>query len=259
MNTHELVARLENVALPDLVPENHRRELRTSLLSDYDNFQARRGHNERFAWLRARPLLWRTALITSALWVAIAVIMVGLDLLPGQRPSSDTARTVSAVMAHPLVRAALAGSEASEITVTSLGNDVFEVVIEGGGGTMIIARADARNDTVTILDITYVILFGSGSMYAPPEAIVGEDLQQVLSVARTNSTFRELMDKGATVAGAEAIQTLVSRRDLIAGSTTETREQWAMVRLYFEGQHWSFLVDPAGSRVMHLGTRRAVK
>ena len=194
-------------------------------------------------------------MITSALWVAIAVILVGLDLLPGQRPYSDTARTVSAVMAHPLVRAALAGNEASEVTVTSLGNDMYEVVIEGGGGTMIIARADAKDDAVTILDITYVILFGSGSMYTPPEAIVGEELRQVLTVARTNSAFRELMDRGATIAGAEATQALVSKRDLPAGSITETRERWAMVQLDFEGKRWSFLVDPAGSRVIHLGTR----
>ena len=186
MNTQELTVRLENVALPDLVRDDERRELRASLLSDYDRFQARSGHRQPFAWLRARPMLWRTALITSAVWVAIAVILVGLDLLPGQQPYSDTARTVSAVMAHPLVRAALAGNEASEVTVTSLGDNLFEVVIEGGGGTMIIARADAKNDTVTILDITYVILFGSGSMYTPPEAIVGEELRQVLSMARTN-------------------------------------------------------------------------
>ncbi len=259
MNTQELVTRLENIVLPDLVPEDGRLALRASLLSDYDRLQARQGHHDVFAWLRARPLLWRTALITSAVWLAIAVVLMGLDLLPGQQPYSDTARMVSAVMAHPLVRAALAGNEASEVSVTSLGNGIFEVVIEGGGGTIIIARTDSKDDTVTILDITYVILFGSGSMYTPPEAIVGEELRQVLAVARTNSSFRELMDRGATVGGAEATQALVSKRDLVAGSITETRERWVMVQLDFEGKRWSFLVDPAGSRVMHLGTREVVK
>ena len=59
------------------------------------------------------------------------------------------------------------------------------------------------------------------------------------------------MDKGATVTETEATETLVSKRDLTTGSTTETRERWAMVGLAFQGQRWYFLVDPVGARVFN--------
>ncbi|OGO37894.1 MAG: hypothetical protein A2147_06435 [Chloroflexi bacterium RBG_16_57_8] len=256
MNTEELTARLENVALPGVVLEDHRRELRASLLEEYARIQVKRGTGGWLAWLQSRPLLWRTALITSAVWALIVVSLVVSNLFPTYQPYSGTAQTVNAVMSHPLVRAALAGDEAAEVTVASLGDGIAEVVIEGGAGTMIIVRVNTRNNPVTIMDITYVILFGSGSMYGPAESLTGDDRDKVLAIAGTDRTFRELMDKGATVSETSAMQTVLSTRHLDTGEATESREQWATVHVDLEGKRWFFLVDPQRSRVMNTGERR---
>jgi predicted regulator of Ras-like GTPase activity (Roadblock/LC7/MglB family) len=249
MNTGELVARLENVIPPDVIPVDHHRELRASLLAEYNRIQNQREYKGLFGWVWARPSLWRTALITSAVWAVVAFVVVGIDLLPVRQPYSGTAQTVGAVMANPLVRATLAGDEMSSVTVTALGGDMLEVVVESRGGAMIIVMVNTKYNLVTVTDITYIILFGS--IYEPERPITGEEQQKVINIASTDHTFRSIMEKGAIINKTTAIETVVSTRHVATGETIETRDQWAMVELRLETKRWYFLVDPAGSRVIN--------
>jgi hypothetical protein len=252
MNTEELVARLENVALPDIVIEDHRRELRASLLAEY----ARRRLPARTALL-SRILSsmrnWKTVAVTSAAWVVIVAVMTLLLIVPAYRPNS-TAMAIDAVLANPQVRSIMAGDEMASVTVTPLEGDEVEVVISGGRGTTIIARVDVKGGRVTIVDVAYVILFGS--IFEPEKVITGHEAEKVIAVASTNYDFRRLTGKGAIVEKIVSIEILFSTRHLSTGETTGTRGEWAMVTLALDGKEWSFLVDPLGSRVINRSTNQ---
>ncbi len=246
----EAIKRLESVSLPDIVLEDHRRELRASLLAEYGRRR-----------LPARTMLlsqiwsstrnWKTIAVTSAVWVVIAVVITLLVIIPASLPSS-TAMAIDAVMADSQVRAFMVGDEMESITVMPTEGGVLEVMVEGRGGAIIIASVNVRNGTVTITEITYIAMLGS--IFEPEERITGDAADKVIAVASTDREFRQLLDKGAVVDKVVAIQTIVSRRHTDTGETTEERERWAMVTMALDGKQWYFLVDPLGSRVINRST-----
>lgn len=241
------------MTLPDLSLESYRQELRAALLNEHSLIQTQHGQLALFRWLQSRPSLWRAILITSTVWVFVALVVALSVFVPRYQPSSVAAMAVNTVMANPEVRAALASDEARTVTVTDIGNNHLEVVVESRGGTIIIARINARDNTITISEISYVILLGSP--YQPDEQITGKELERVINIASTDHTFRELLDKGAEIGKTIAVECIISTRKLDTDETTETRETWAMVHLKFQNARWFFLVDTISGRVMNRSDR----
>lgn len=253
MTNEDLIRRLENVTLPDLSLESYRRELRAALLNEHSLIQAQHGQLALFRWLQSRPSLWRAILITSTVWVFIALVVTLSILVPKYQPNSVAAMAVNTVMANPEVRAALANDEMATVTVTDIGDNRLEVVVESHGGTIIIAQINARNNTITISEISYIILLGSP--YETEEYITGEQQEKVINLASTDRTFRELLDKGAVISKTIAVECIISTRYFDAGETTETKETWAMVHLEFQGTRWVFLVDTKNGRVINRSSK----
>ena len=241
------------MTLPDITLESHRRELRASLLNKYALIQAQYGRIGLFGWLQSRPSLWKTILITSTVWALIAVIITLSVLVPKYQSSSVTAMAVNTVMANSEVRAALAGDEAKTVTVTDIGDNQLEVVVESRGGTIIITRLNTKDNKITISEISYVILLGS--IYKAEEQFMGKELEKIINVANSDPTFRELMNKNAEIVKAVAVECIISTRNLDTEETMETKETWAMVHLEYQDAPWYFLVDPNNSRVINRSSK----
>ena len=66
MTNEEVMRRLENLTLPDFMPDDHRRDLRASLLTEYSRVQARSNRLDLIAWLKPRSPVGKAVLIASA-------------------------------------------------------------------------------------------------------------------------------------------------------------------------------------------------
>lgn len=77
MTNEDIIKRLENLTLPDITLENHRRELKASLLKEYTLIQAIYDRSGLFGWLRACLSFWRTVITKRRVWVvAVPVVVV---------------------------------------------------------------------------------------------------------------------------------------------------------------------------------------
>lgn len=76
MTNEEVTKRLENLTLPDFMPEDHRRELRASLLTEYSGIRARQGHTGLFHYLQSRASLMNKKNLTVAALVLGSVLAV---------------------------------------------------------------------------------------------------------------------------------------------------------------------------------------
>jgi hypothetical protein len=249
MTYEDMIRKLENATLPNISLESHRRELRVALLREYSQIQTHRERISLFGWLQSRPSFWRTVLITSAIWVLIVIVVTLSVLVLRSQPPSVAAMAVNTVMASPAVKTVLASDEVKTVTVSDIGNSRLEVVVESRGGTIIIVQVDTQNKKITILEILYIILLGSP--YDAEEYITGEEQAKVISLASTDHTFKELMDKGASVSKTTAIWSIVSARRVDTGKNTQTKEKWAMVTVEYQDKRWFFLVNIERARVIN--------
>jgi hypothetical protein len=151
-------------------------------------------------------------------------------------------------MANPQVKAALAKDSTTSITVSSLGNDLMEVIVESRG-PIIIAQVDTRNKAIVLKEISYVIILGS--RYEPQEQLTSPEREKVLALASIDRDFRTLMAKGAVVVKTNAVECLIATRHFDTSQNSETREKWAMVQLDWQQDHWYFLVDSQNGRVIN--------
>jgi hypothetical protein len=249
MTNEEVIKKLESVPLPDISQERHGRELRAALLREYAQVQIHDEQKGLFRWLQSRPPLWRTILITSTAWALVVLLVVLSVLIPTYQSHSVEAMAVDAVMANEEVRSALANDEMATVKVTDIGNRQLEVVVESRGDRIIVARVNTLNNAPIITKISYIMFFGS--IYDVEEQLTGKERDKVISLASTDRTFRELLDKGAVISKIMAIQSIVATRHLDTGETTETKERWATIHLEFQGKRGYFVVDPENGRVIN--------
>jgi hypothetical protein len=249
MTYEDVIKKLENVTLPDILLESHRRELRVALIREYSLIKAQHARRSLFGWLQSRSSLWRTVLVTSTIWVLIALVVVMSVLLPRYQTDSVTAIAVNTVLASPEIKMALASDGVETVTVSDIGNNLLEVLVESRGGTIIIVQVDTQNKKVTILEISYIILLGSP--YEAEEYITGAEQDKVINLARTDHTFKDLMDKGASMSKTIAIWSIVSTRRIDTDITTQTRERWSMVAVDYQDKQWFFLVNIERARVIN--------
>ncbi|MDP3879686.1 MAG: hypothetical protein Q8Q07_05205 [Dehalococcoidales bacterium] len=252
MTNEELIRRLEALYLPDISLEVHRRELRAALLKEYTEIKSRRGRLAWLSFLKFRPLVWRTVIATSMAWVLIFIFIFAV-IIPANQPQSAAAMAIDTVLASREVQAALANDEMEAVAVSNIGTNLLEITIESRGGTIIIATVDTTGNQPVIKEITNII--PTGSIYEERHYITGEERGEVLSVAKLDHNFKELLDKGATVERIEAVQSIVVTRNMDTGETDHTREGWAMVTLEFQDEQWFFLVSIERTKVINRGSR----
>ena len=215
MTNAEVVRRLESVTLPDIALEGHRRELRATLLREYAMAAAQADRPSSFGFMRSRTPVWRTVVVTSTAWALVTLAVTLAVLIPAHQPESTAVMAVNTVLASQSVKTVLANDEMAAVTVTDIENKLVDVMVESRGGNIIIARVDTRDNTVTITEITYIVWLGSP--YDAKEYVTGNELEKVIDLASTNSTFRELLGKGGSITGTTAVYCVVSTRRTDSG------------------------------------------
>lgn len=248
MFNNEIIERLENVAVPEVTLDRYRQHLRDTLIKQYAGTE-----DTRFQTSLFRSPVWKTAFITSAAWVMIVIAVIFGFVMPAFQSNSVEARVIEKVMAMPEIRSLLAGDESRNISLTDVGDNQLEILVESHGGRIIIARVNIFDEDIQISKISYVVLMGS--IYEPEVDIIGDELERLIQTGKTDPAFRNLIDNGAEVVKAVAVVCLIITRDLDNGKVEDTRENWAMVTLKLQDENCYFLVDPANSRVIDRGCR----
>lgn len=252
MSSNDIIKRLENVAVPDITLGRYRQNLRDTLIRQYP-----RTEDTRFPVNLFRNPTWWSVFITSAAWVIIVAAVVFGFVIPGFQPDSVEARVIEKVMAMPEIRTLLTGDESKNISLTDVGDDQLEVIVESHGGRIIITRVNTFDNNIHISQISYVVLMGS--IYEPEVDIIGDELECLIRTGKTNPVFRNLIDNGAEVVKAVVVECLIITRDLENGKVEDTRENWAMVTLNRRDENCYFLIDPVNSRVIDRACRTVLE
>lgn len=251
----EIIKKFDSVKLPDIVLEDHRRELRASLIAEYAT-QNTTVKSSFFSFIQSGLRSWKAIAATSLVWIGITLLVISLLIIPASQPNS-TVLAIDAVMDSPQVKNILVGDAMESVTITPIDNENMEVVVESRGGIIIIASVSIRKRAVTINEITSVTMFGS--IFEPEELLSGTEAEKITGIASTNYEFRQLQSKGAQIDKIAVVQTIVTSRNLTTGEIKEAPRKWAMVTLSLQGKYWYFLVDPFGSRVINRSLEAAHK
>ncbi len=243
----EIIKKLESVKLPDIVLEDHRRELRASLIAEYAT-QNTTVKPSFLSFIQSGLKSWKAIAVTSLVWIGITLLVITLLIIPASRPNS-TVLAIDAVMDSPQVKNILVGDAMESVTITPIDSENMEVVVESRGGIIIIASVSVIKRAVAINEITSVTMFGS--IFEPEELLSGNEAEKIIGIASTNNEFRQLQSKSAQVDKITVVQTIVTSRNLTTGEITEVPQKWAMVTVSLQGKYWYFLVDPFGSRVIN--------
>jgi len=248
MSGNDILERLENVAVPDVILERYRQNLRTALINEYHQSESKR-----FTIKLPESPVWRTVFITSAAWVLIVAAVVFGFVVPDFQSNSVEAMAIETVMASPEIQSILTGDEVRNISVTDTGDNRLEILVESHGGRIIIVTVDMIDNKVRISEISYIVMMGS--IYEPEVLITGDELEVTVKAGKTHPSFRNLIDKGAIVEKAVSIECLIITRNLERNETTEMREIWAMVTLGYGDESCNFLIDRDSNRVVDRGCR----
>ena len=109
------------------------------MLNEYSRVHDHGNHQDLFAWLKSRSPIGKVVLLVSAASALAALVLIISVLIPMYRPQSLPANVVEAVLSSKDVKAALGNDELATVTANDLGNHLLEVIVDSGGGAIIIA------------------------------------------------------------------------------------------------------------------------
>ena len=195
MKEEELIKKLENIELPEIELQSHRRRLRMALLSA--GYLQRRpgvamldlakskvkGGIDMIRGLVSRQPVWKTAVIGVLALALITGLAIAIPSLTGQ---SAEALAAEIAQNSPQVRAALNGELVEVKLVGGDGDDVI-VLCKGGEGMYAIANVNLEAEEV---------LFVSKIKF--PE-FSDEEKARAIEIAKADPEVQELLDKGGTI------------------------------------------------------------
>ena len=245
MREEELIKKLENIDLPEIELQSHRRRLKTALLQS-QCFEERPGKaavleskvqggiNMLKGLISWRPV-WKPALVSA---LALALIIGFALFVPSPFVPSPEVLAANIAQNSPEVRAALGGDEVETLKVVSIKDDMATVIVEGKMGGIVTALVDLHTKIVT-------------------EAVGGpkltdEEKEKALSIVKADPRVRELLDRGAVIAMILPMYVHASGTNQETGEIEEISETWAQVWINLGNKQWGAQVDLIRGKVVTL-------
>ncbi|MBA7715349.1 hypothetical protein ES703_124390 [subsurface metagenome] len=244
MKEEELIKKLENVELPRIELQSHRRWLRMALFNAGYLKRQQRASIWGLAKLKGvkdivtrslvlRQPVWQTAIVGVLAIALIAGLAIALPSLTRQSPEALAA---DIACNSPEVQAALGGEEVT-VKVIKLVDDKGTVLCIGGLGT-VTAEVDLDKKVVT-----EVVLM--------PE-LTGTDEQRAIDIARADPRVKELLDKGAMIGKVSPMYFFGTRMDVETGETREFSETLVRVEIEWIEKNYAAEVDLDAGKVIRL-------
>jgi len=216
MKEEKLIKKLENIELPDIELQSHRRRLRMALLStgylqrqrgvtilELVKSRVKEGVDIMIRGLVSRQPVWKTA-IASVLAIAL---ITGLAIaLPGVTEQSAYAQAAEIAENSPQIQAALGDGEVWEVKVIKIVDDKGTVLCKGELGIFITAEVDLKTKEVTIVSM--------------PE-LTEADEAEAINIAKADPGVKELLDQGASIDKVSPMYSFGMRVNPETGETEE--------------------------------------
>jgi hypothetical protein len=243
MKEEDLIKKLENVELPDIELQGHKRRLRMALLDDgYSRREQKNAILElakskvkgvkdtMIRGLISQQPVWKTAVVGI---LAIALVL-GLSLtIPSLTTDSVYAQAENIVRNSPEVHKAL--GEEKEIKVINVDIQDYEgtVIAQGKSGT-ISAKVDLNTNSV--IDV----------------AIFEIDEQAAIEIAEADPGVKELLDSGATIGKVSTLYLCGEMGNVETGETEQFTKTFVMVEIRRNGDLYIAHVDLSEGKVTSL-------
>jgi len=247
MKEEELIKRLENVKLPEIEVQSHRRRLRMALLDTgylkrqqgISIFELAKSKLEGVKAVMSRSLVlrqpaWRFVTVTALAVALVTALVVTLPSLTGQ---SVQALAADIAQNSPEVRAALGGGEVQVVKVIKVVDGNGTVIAEGKLGR-IVAEVDLKKKMVT--EVVTLSEFTTA------------DKQKAIDIARADSRVKELLDKGASIGNVSSMYSFGARMNAETGETEEFLETLVRVAIELGEKSWAAYVDLTEENVVRL-------
>ena len=246
MKEEELIKKLENVELPDIELQSHRRRLRMALL-DAGYLKRQRGVailelakskvkgeiDTMIRGLVSRQPVWKTAVVSI---LALALV-VGLSLtIPSLSTESVYAQAADIAQNSPQVRAALGDGEVQVVKVIKVVDNKGTVICQGELG-VITTEVDLETKEVTVVSM-------------PELTEAGEE--EAVDIAKADPRVQELLDKGASIGKVSPMYSFGTRVNPETGEIEEFSEELARVEITLGETIWIAHVDLANEEVVRL-------
>lgn len=239
MKKEQLLRKLENVELPDLVVESHKAKLRQVLLQGtpgkHRYLPSARGkapwYEGIISWLKGP--LWRPALASS-----LALILVGAVLGASLYLSSPSPAVLAAdiVKKDPGIQQKLSGSGEIIIVRVEVRENMANVVCGRSVGDFIEADVDISGRAV-------VGTRRFEGLYIPEIPLEAQD--NAVKIVRTDPAIRDKLDRGATIGRIFPVFSSISSISIINGSILKISPATtqAVVPVILDGKAWMVQVN----------------
>lgn len=244
MKEEELIRKLDNVELPEIELESHRRRLRMALLDagylkrqqGISIFELAKSKVKGVKETTIRGLVSRQPVWKPVVAGALAVALIaGLAIaLPSLTRQSAEALAAEIAQNSPQVQAALNGEEIVEV-------EVITKVIDGEGNVLLVlvkteTRAVAAEMNLETKKVTEVI-----RVHVPE--FTSADEQKSIDIARADPGIQELLAQGAVISKVSLGHSFIS---------LDTLEVQGNVLIKLGGKEWHALIDLDEGRVVAL-------
>ena len=245
MKEEDLIKKLENVELPEIELESHRRRLRMALLDagylkrqrevaiwELAKSKVKGVKDTMIRGLVSRQPVWKTAVIGVLALALITGLAIAIPSLTGQSPEALAAEIAQN---SPEVQAALGDGEV-QVVVVKVVNDKGIVICQGEIG-IVTAEVDLKTKAVTVV---------------PMPELTGADKAEAISIAKAEPAVKEILDKGASISKVSSMYSFGMRINPETGETEEISEEMARVEITLGETIWVAYVDLAEGKVVAL-------
>jgi len=254
MKEEELIKKLENVELPTIEMQSHRRRLRMALLDagylkrqrevtilELAKSKVKGGIDTMIRGLVSRQPVWKTAVVS----MLALVLVVGLSLtIPSLSAESVYAQAAEIAKNSPQVRAALGDGEVQVVKVIKLVDDKGTVICEGTMGRLVTAEVDLKTKEVTGVKVAIEIV-------DMPE-LTEADEAEAINIAKADPRVKELLDQGASIGKVLPMYSFGMRTDTETGELVELSGMLVRVVIELGEKSWIVHVDLDEGKVVRL-------
>jgi len=247
MREEDLIKKLENVELPEIEVQSHRRQLRMALLDagylrgqrgvtilEVAKSKVKGGIDIIMRGLLSRQPVWKSLVVGVGAIALIIGLTIALPSLTGQ-----SAEALAAEIAEnsPQVQAALGDGEVEVVKVIEVVDEKGRVICRGVTG-LVTAEVDLKTKQVT-------------EVVRMPE-LTAADEQEAIDIAKADPRVQELLNKGASIGKVSPMYSFGTRVNPETGEIEEFSEELVRVEITLGETIWIARVDLAEEKVMRL-------
>ncbi|MGA2367161.1 MAG: hypothetical protein ABSF74_01120 [Dehalococcoidia bacterium] len=249
MKKEELIRKLENAALPDLLVVSHKERLKVLLLEKPATRKATGGSPVRqvvwnltaiFNWLRAPA--WRAAAASA---MALFVIGAAVAVIFYVSTPSPSAIAANIVKNDPGIQQKLGGTGEIIIVRVEVRNSIASVVCGRSVGDFIEADVDINGRAV-------VSTRRYDAVFIPELPVEARD--SAIKVALLDPTVKEMVAQGGLIGRVVPIFSSISKITMVNGNILEVTPaaSQAVVPILYNGKSWLIEVNLEENRIEHI-------